>query len=93
VAIDADTKLIPSWLVGEPDTADAKVFKTLQVLHRVGATVTASNFGVRVGIEATTAGNRLVNLAKKGYVHRIERSRVKAIFSSIHERSGPRPRR
>lgn len=49
--------------------------ETLDVLHRVGGTLSASDFGERVGVEATTAGNRLVTLAKKGYIHRIERSR------------------
>lgn len=49
--------------------------ETLELLHRVGGTLSASDFGERVGIEATTAGNRLVSLAKKGYVHRFERSR------------------
>ncbi len=51
--------------------------ETLQVLHRVGGTLTAADFGDRLGIEATAAGNRLVNLSRKGYVHRIVRSRSK----------------
>ena len=35
----------------------------------------ASDLADRAGIEATAAGNRLVNLVRKGYVYRWERPR------------------
>jgi hypothetical protein len=38
-----------------------------------GGTVTATEFAVQLGLEQTTAGNRLIGLSKKGYLQRVER--------------------
>jgi uncharacterized membrane protein len=48
---------------------------TLELLKDVGGRATASDLADRAGIEATAAGNRLVNLVRKGYVYRWERPR------------------
>jgi uncharacterized membrane protein len=48
---------------------------TLGLLKDVGGRATASDLAERAGIEATAAGNRLVNLVRKGYVYRWERPR------------------
>ena len=45
---------------------------TLNILVQLGGTVTASEFARNVGIEATAAGNRLVNLTQKGFLFRFE---------------------
>lgn len=45
---------------------------TLQAVFNAGGTVTAAQFGNLLGVEQTTAGNRLVGLHKKGYLQRIE---------------------
>jgi DNA-binding MarR family transcriptional regulator len=47
--------------------------ETLTLVLRAGGTVTAAEFAGRLGVEQTTAGNRLVALHKKGYLQRIER--------------------
>jgi hypothetical protein len=44
---------------------------TLNVLVQLGGAVTASQLARAVGIEATAAGNRLVGLASKGFLHRV----------------------
>lgn len=46
---------------------------TLDQVLRVGGTVTATEFAREVGVEQTTAGNRLVALHKKGYLQRVSR--------------------
>lgn len=48
--------------------------ETLDVLARVGGTITASDFAASIGIGVTTAGNRLINLSRRGYVQRIPQS-------------------
>ncbi len=48
---------------------------TLELLKHLGGQATAAQLGERAGIEATAAGNRLVNLVKKGYLYRFERTR------------------
>ena len=48
---------------------------TLELLKDVGGRATASDPADRAGIEATAAGNCLVNLVRKGYVYRCERPR------------------
>jgi uncharacterized membrane protein len=48
---------------------------TLELLKNVGGRTTAADLADRAGIEATAAGNRLVNLVRKGYVYRWERPR------------------
>jgi len=40
---------------------------------QAGGTVTAAQLADRLGVENTTAGNRLIGLQKKGYLQRIER--------------------
>lgn len=54
-------------------TLTAKDRETLDGVLQAGGTVTAAEFAGRQGIEQTTAGNRLVALHKKGYLHRIQR--------------------
>lgn len=48
---------------------------TLELLKDGGGRATASDIAERAGIESTAAGNRLVNLVRKGYVYRWERTR------------------
>jgi hypothetical protein len=48
---------------------------TLELLKELGGQATAAQFAERAGIEATAAGNRLVNLVRKGYLYRFERTR------------------
>jgi hypothetical protein len=52
-------------------TANDRV--TLDLILKAGGTVTATQFAQEAGIEQTTAGNRLVSLHRKGYLHRVER--------------------
>ena len=47
--------------------------ETLGTVLRAGGTVTAAELAGQLGIEQTTAGNRLIALNKKGYLQRIER--------------------
>jgi predicted transcriptional regulator len=49
--------------------------ETLDVVRRLGGRVTVANFAQATKLEATAATNRLVNVFKKGYVQRVERSR------------------
>jgi hypothetical protein len=51
----------------------AKDRETLDFVLQAGGTVTAMELARQVGIEQTTAGNRLVSLHKKGYLQRLER--------------------
>jgi hypothetical protein len=47
--------------------------ETLVLVYRAGGTVTAGELGKQLGIEQTTAGNRLTALHRKGYLQRVER--------------------
>ena len=76
----ARTRDVPLFVVSYPEQVrDAEPVgnltstdrTTLNVLMGVGGTVTASQLANRVGIEQTAAGNRLVNLANKGFLYRI----------------------
>jgi predicted transcriptional regulator len=51
----------------------AKDRETLNLVLKAGGTVTAMEFATRMGVEQTTAGNRLVSLHKKGYLQRLVR--------------------
>jgi DNA-binding MarR family transcriptional regulator len=51
----------------------AKDRETLSLVLRAGGTVTAAELAERLGVEQTTAGNRLVTLHEKGYLQRVER--------------------
>jgi hypothetical protein len=57
--------------VGALTTKDRE---TMDLVLTAGGTVTAAELATQVGIEQTTAGNRLVSLHKKGYLQRVERS-------------------
>lgn len=46
---------------------------TLDIVLRLGGTVTATELARSLGVEQTTAGNRLVSLNKKGYLQRVTR--------------------
>lgn len=46
---------------------------TLDLVLRLGGTVTATELARDLGVEQTTAGNRLVSLHKKGYLQRVTR--------------------
>jgi hypothetical protein len=48
---------------------------SLNLLDRLGGRVTASRFATEAALELTAAGNRLTNLARRGYVLRVPRSR------------------
>jgi hypothetical protein len=47
--------------------------ETLGLVLRAGGTVTAAELAEQLGVEQTTAGNRLIALNKKGYLQRVER--------------------
>ena len=51
----------------------AKDHETLHLVSAAGGTVTVLDFAHHLGIEKTAAGNRLVSLQRKGYLHRVER--------------------
>jgi hypothetical protein len=51
--------------------------ETLDELGRIGGSATVSVLANAFGIEPTAANNRLVGLARKGYVYRFERDRRK----------------
>jgi hypothetical protein len=51
----------------------AKDRETITLVLHAGGTVTAAALGEQLGIEQTTAGNRLVALQKKGFLQRVER--------------------
>jgi hypothetical protein len=48
---------------------------SLRQVDQLGGRVTASRFATSTDLEITAAGNRLTNLARRGYVLRIPRSR------------------
>ena len=48
---------------------------TIDALRSLGGASTPPQLAETIGIEPTAAGNRLVNLAKKGYVYRVNRAR------------------
>jgi DNA-binding MarR family transcriptional regulator len=48
---------------------------TLELLGQMGGRVAVSDFAAHASLEVTAAGNRLGNLAKRGYVNRVARSR------------------
>jgi hypothetical protein len=47
---------------------------TLDIVLQLGGTVTATELARNLGVEQTTAGNRLVSLNKKGYLQRVTRA-------------------
>lgn len=47
--------------------------ETMKLVLLVGGTVSASQLAEQLGIEQTTAGNRLVALQKKGFLQRVKR--------------------
>jgi hypothetical protein len=49
--------------------------ETLEILRQLGGRVTVANFAAASGLEPSAATNRLVNVAQKGFVHRVERPR------------------
>ena len=49
--------------------------ETLEVLRRLGGRVTVANFALATGLEPNAATNRLVSVAGKGFVHRVDRPR------------------
>jgi hypothetical protein len=66
----SSTKLDKAEPVGD---LTAKDRETLCFVLGAGGTVTSGQFAEQLGIEQTTAGNRLTALHKKGYLQRIER--------------------
>jgi len=50
-------------------------FQSLEALSHLGGRVTVNDFARYADLEQTAAGNRLVNLARRGYVSRVPRSR------------------
>ena len=48
---------------------------TINALRSLGGVSTPPQLAETIGIEPTAAGNRLVNLARKGYVYRVSRPR------------------
>ena len=46
---------------------------TMTLVLQAGGTVTAAELSTQLGIEPTTAGNRLVSLHRKGYLQRVQR--------------------
>jgi hypothetical protein len=55
--------------------------ETLEVMHRLGGTLTVAKFADATGLGATAATNRLVGVQQKGFVQKVERPRsAGAIF-------------
>lgn len=48
--------------------------ETLNLVLSAGGTVTAAELAEQLGVEQTTAGNRLIALNRKGYLQRVERA-------------------
>jgi hypothetical protein len=48
---------------------------TIDALRSLGGASTPPQLAETIGIEPTAAGNRLVNLARKGYLYRVNRAR------------------
>jgi hypothetical protein len=53
---------------------------TLEVLRGLGGRATVATFAGATGLEAPAATNRLMNVQKKGMVHRVERSRREGVL-------------
>lgn len=49
--------------------------ETLDILRRLGGRVTVAHFAQATGLEPNAAANRLVNVSRKGFVHRVDRPR------------------
>jgi hypothetical protein len=79
IAISRDLAIFLSTSSTKLDQAEpvgiltAKDRETLNLVLSAGGTVTAAEFAEKLGIEQTTAGNRLVALNRKGYLQRVER--------------------
>lgn len=78
----AKAKGLPIFISSSPtDFEDAqpvgdltgKEKETLTLVLNGGGTLTAARLGEQLGIEQTTAGNRLVALQRKGYLQRVAR--------------------
>lgn len=54
--------------------------ETLQIVERLGGRVTVSSFAGSAGLEANAASNRLVSVAQKGFLHRVDRPRRHGIL-------------
>lgn len=65
----------PTYLAQAEPVGDltARERETLSVVLVAGGTLTAAQLATQLGIEQTTAGNRLIGLHKKGYLQRIVR--------------------
>jgi DNA-binding MarR family transcriptional regulator len=50
--------------------------ETLDVMHRLGGTVTVAKFADATGLGPSAATNRLVSVQQKGFVQRVERPRA-----------------
>jgi hypothetical protein len=61
-------------------TLTATERETLEILRRLGGRVTVASFAEASGLEPSAATNRLVNVAKKGFVHRVERPRREGLL-------------
>lgn len=61
---------------------------TLDTVFRAGGTVTVAEIAKVNDLEQTTAGNRLVNLQRKGYLQRIERPHPEG-DQFVDPRTGP----
>lgn len=47
---------------------------SFELIQKIGGAVSASVFAAKAGLEPSAASNRLVNLEKRGFVHRVRRS-------------------
>jgi len=76
---------LPIFVWSSPPGADAAVSPagdltsteeaTIDALRSLGGASTPPQLAETIGIEPSAAGNRLVNLARKGYVYRVNRAR------------------
>jgi hypothetical protein len=86
IGLLAREHLLPIYLATSRDPADveeatpvgdltAAELETLNQLRQLGGMATVSRLAEMMNLEATATTNRVVNVEKKGYVHRIRRGR------------------
>lgn len=83
IAIHLDVPLYTSDSSSAAGVADATPVgkltetekETLSILRQMGGRGTANSLAAAASLEITAAGNRLGNLARRGYVNRVSRSR------------------
>lgn len=70
--VDTPTELHEARPAGRLTSTERE---SLDLVDQLGGRVTANRFAAETSLEVTAAGNRLTNLARRGYVMRVPRSR------------------